>query len=482
MIPDSTKNKLNGLKSLKTSFLPLEIEELPMSPSNIPLKDTKWRWTALVIINAMVIGSFMTLEGPQPIETQIKQKLGIGESQYSMLYTFWAFPSIITPFFGGYLIDKFGIRPTTIAFGLAVTIGQFIYAYGGYSLNFSWMLFGRVVYAFGTDPLNVAQIFFTNKWFEGKELGLAMSITGAMFGIGRGLNSFISPILYDISGSITVPMMFGAFMCALGLILMFYLVKIDEEDDKRVQMMDPHHNMNHKEAEQVNLMDMKFFKPIVWMLIMNFAVIHAYTLCFNAFANDFYHVRYGFTNVEAGMIISLCFVFFAVSGIICGKIIDSKGKRATIMLYNSVLGVFCFIYFFMSPTSNKGMSTIIPQILLGAQQGNAEAAIYTSLPLTLQEKYLGTGFGLFFVFENVFVLIMPIMAAYIKESGASETSDGYFGMLVYFFIWSLVVVVIGVQLYYQDKKTGSVLDDTITSEEDEKQKLNVPLKHKVESE
>jgi len=453
-----------------------------MSPQKLPLKETKWRWTALVIINLMVLGSFMTLEGPQPIETQIKQKLGVGESEYSMLYSFWALPSIITPFFGGYLIDRFGIRPMTIAFGLAVTVGQFIYTYGGYSLNFSVMLFGRVVYAFGTDPINVAQIFFTNKWFEGKELGLAMSITGAMFGIGRGLNSFITPILYEISGSITVPMLFGALMCAMGLGMIFYMVKIDEEDDRREVQMDPHYLMKVKGGEQVSLMDMKYFKPIVWMLIVNFAVIHGYTLCFNAFANDFYHVRYGFTNVEAGIIISMCFVFFALSGILCGKLIDSKGKRATIMLYNSVLGVFCFVYFFLFPTSHRSLTTIIPQILLGAQQGNAEAAIYTSLPLTLQEKYLGTGYGLFFVVENILVLIMPSMAAYFKEAGTSETSDGYFGLLVYFFIWSIVCVGIGAQLFYEDKKTGAVLDNTITMGEHEEGRELLNKKKIVETE
>jgi len=42
---------------------------------------------------------------------------------------------------------------------------------------------------------------------------------------------------------------------------------------------------------------------------------------------------------------------------------------------------------------------------------------------------------------------------------------------VYFFSWSIICVGIGVQLFYEDRKTGSVLDDTITTgEEGEKQR------------
>ena len=331
------------------------------------------------------------------------------------------------------------------------------------------MLIGRAVYALGTDPINVAQIFITNKWFQEKELGLAMSITDATFGLGRGLNSLITPILYDISKSITVPMAFGAFMCIIGMVIAIIMAKWDQKNEERELVFDEGY-LAKISGEKANLSDCKYFKWIVWLLILNFTELHAYTLCFNALANDFYHVNYGFTNVEAGIIISMSFVFFAISGISIGKVIDNYGRRATILLYNSFLGAIGLIYFFLFPVCNRCISTVIPQILLGSQQGISESAIYTSLPLVLEEKFLGTGFGLFFVFENIFVFVMPPISAYIMKRSAGEGDHGYPGMLTFFFVCSLFVVIMGVMLFVEDRKQGSKLDKTITKDENEESK------------
>ena len=442
---------------------PFEIIEYPPNNNKKPLRQTSFRWVALLLINILVLGDFMALEGPQPIETQIKEKLGISAELYSMLYSSWALPSILSPVFGGYLIDRLGARITLVMFSLFVTIGQFIYAYGGFALSFPLMIMGRMVYALGTDPLHVVQIVLINKWFKGKELALAISLSGATFGIGRALNSSLVPVLYEAANSLSAPMIFEALLCLLGTFLSFVMVKWDYEDEKLELALNPGSPSKYSkqvETEKISIKDIKHFSQTVWLIILNFGLISGCFLSFNAFTNDFYHTKYGFSNIEAGNIISINFVIMAISAALCGKIVDNYGYRASLLVISSIFGVGGFAYYFIFPTGVKPLSSILPQIFFGLQLGISGAVLYPSLPLVLKERYLGTGFGLFFVAENILVLILPSIAVFINEKSSSSVKE-YFGMILFFMVCSCLMVVSAVLLSIEDRKCGNILDKTV---------------------
>jgi len=453
-----------------------EIQESFSPKSKRPLRQTWWRWAALVLVNLLILGNFMALEGPQPIETQIIEKLYLNEEQYSLLYSSWALPSILSPLFGGYLIDRFGCRPTLIAFSLLVTLGQFVYTYGGYALSFSWLMIGRTVYAFGTDPLNVVQMVLINKWFNGKELAFAISLSGSTFGIGRALNSALSPLIYEQTHNLGTPMMFQAVICLVGTAIAFLMVKWDSEDEKRELAINPDYLKRKTSTEKITMSDVKYFDRIVWLLIINFGLLFGCSFSLNAFTNNLYSTRYQFTNAEAGNIISTNFIVLAVSAAFIGKIVDKHGHRASLLTASSVFGLFGFLYFLIVPTGDKPFSSIIPQLIFGFQLGIGEAVLCPSLPLVLKEKYLGTGFGLLFVIENVLVFIFPVAAAFIKNFTAIPgVSDGYSGMLIYFFFWNCLTVLTSVLLYVEDKKHGKILETSIMVEDNLKQQMITDL-------
>jgi len=443
---------------------PFEIVEHTPTNTKKPLRQTSFRWVALLLINILILGDFMALEGPQPIETQIKSNLNISSELYSMLYSSWALPSILSPVFGGYLIDRLGARKTLVMFSIFVTIGQFVYSYGGFALSFPLMIVGRMIYALGTDPLHVVQIVLINKWFKGKELALAISLSGATFGVGRALNSSLVPILYEATNSLSAPMFFEAFLCLAGTFISFVMVKWDFEDEKLELALNPGSYLKnqHIETEKISMKDIKFFSHTVWLLILNFGLICGCLLSFNAFANDFYHNKYEFSNVEAGNIISINFVVMAVSAAMCGKLVDNYGYRASLLVISSLFGIGGFSYFFMVPVGFKPISSVIPQILFGLQLGISGAVLYPSLPLVLKERYLGTGFGLFFVAENILVLVLPSLAMLINEKSSSSEKD-YFGMLVFFAVSSCLMVITAILLFFEDRKNGSTLDRTVVS-------------------
>jgi len=429
-----------------------------------PLRETGWRWVALILMNLLVMGDFISIDNPQPLETQIEEILNIDSEEYSLLYSVWAFPSIIIPFFGGYLTDKLGVRPALLIFSAALIIGQFVYAYGGYLLDFKWMLIGRAIYAIGSDPLNVAQIVITNKWFMGNEVGFAMALGTTACGIGRALNSYLVPKIYDMTQDLFSPMLFSALTCVVAGIAAVLMVILDRANEK-TELLPETDSDNAADEEKMSLKDIKYFSSLTWLLILNFGLTNGIFYSFNAFTNDLYHVRYNFTNTEAGLIISTSFIITSVSSTFFGKIVDKRGKRATLIMYNSLLGVLAFAFFLLYPESNKNIITVIPQVLFGLLIGINDAATFPSLPFILEEKYLGTGYGLFFVIQNVLVLVFPPLAAII-QSQTEETQDGFFWMYIFFGVGMIITFLESILLLIKDKKTGRVLDKTIVTDDD----------------
>lgn len=428
-----------------------------------PLRRTAWRWVALFLVNLLVLGDFVAIDNPQPLETQIEEILQIDQQTYSLLYSSWAIPSIVIPFFGGYLTDKLGVRPALLVFGAAITIGQFVYAYGGYLKDFGWMLAGRAIYAIGSDPLNVAQIVVTNKWFQGNEVGLAMALGSTTCGVARAINSYLIPQIFEWSQDLFTPMLFSAIMCILAMVATVLMVILDRANDQReLRSEEKLHLLT--EEEKISIKDLKHFKAIVWLLIVNFALTNAVFFSFNVFTNDLYHVQFNFSNTAAGTIISINFIITAISSTIFGKIVDTYGYRASMILVTSVLTVIGFIYFVAVPECNECLSTIIPQVFFGLGIGINDAAIFPSLPLVLEEKYLGTGYGLFFVLQNILVLILPIFGAMIKEQ-----FGGYYAMSLFFGAWSVLTIFESVALFLQDRKHGKVLEELVPEEDEDEE-------------
>ena len=240
---------------------------------NKPLHETRWKWLTLLLINISVFGDFFAVDNPQPLEHHIKEILKVDERHYSLLYTTYAFPSIITPLFGGLLIDRIGIRKGFVLFSLIVLIGQSVYTYGGYQTNLGWMLIGRVIYSLGSDPLNVAQTVFTNKWFKGGKVGFAMGLGNTTYALCRGLNSIVVPKIYNMYKTLFAPMLFSVFICAISVVAVIFTIILDRMNDASKRGADMEDSNVYVREDRVRLRDVRDFKPIVWLLITNFALV-----------------------------------------------------------------------------------------------------------------------------------------------------------------------------------------------------------------
>lgn len=73
-----------------------------------------------------------------------------------MLYSVYSYPNTVLPIFGGIFLDAIGLRLGIMIFTAILTLGQAIFATGGYYKSLGIMLAGRVVFGLGGESMSVA--------------------------------------------------------------------------------------------------------------------------------------------------------------------------------------------------------------------------------------------------------------------------------------------------------------------------------------
>ena len=136
---------------------------------------TNKRWLALFFACSILIGSYYCYDNPQALQNYLQSgDLDLSSTQYNLLYSVYSMPNIVLPLFGGFLIDKIGVRIGIFVFSLVLVVGQFVFLLGGSTELFWLMLLGRVVFGLGGECLCVAQSTVVSSWFGEKELAFAL--------------------------------------------------------------------------------------------------------------------------------------------------------------------------------------------------------------------------------------------------------------------------------------------------------------------
>ncbi|ETV85121.1 hypothetical protein, variant 1 [Aphanomyces astaci] len=133
---------------------------------------------------------------------------------------------MVLPFFGGMLVDKFGVRSMALALSLLLLAGQIVFAVGCTFENFYLMLAGRMLFGLGGETMWVAQSTFVTLWFDSSELAFAFGINTLFARLGTVLNDKLSPVIAD-TYSVTTALWVGVAFCVFSLTCTYVLVRVD---------------------------------------------------------------------------------------------------------------------------------------------------------------------------------------------------------------------------------------------------------------
>lgn len=253
----------------------------------------------------MLVGSYYCFDIPAAIKQQIDDYLGDPgdyETLFSLLYTLYAAPNVILPFFGGYFVDRFGVRLCLLIFTSLIALGQVVVSFGISIKSWPVILTGRLIFGFGGESLTVANSALLAEWFRGRELAFAFGINLSVAKLGSVINNLVSPALAKSTG-VVFACWFGAILCGLSVLFVVITMPIDRHMDEKIraeaEQMDveenkkalishvEHTNSNHATNSLVNpspptqLRDCLSFPVIFWVLAVSCVVIYGCVLPFN---------------------------------------------------------------------------------------------------------------------------------------------------------------------------------------------------------
>lgn len=438
------------------------------------LSDSKSaRWTALLIVSfTMMFGYFFTdvMSPLEPLLTAAKEDGGLGLGWSSDEYGFFSGAYgyfnvfLLLLFFGGIILDKFGIRFTGIMSTILMFGGALIkwYAvghdftgtiavpfFGTYQTQVVLAALGFSIYGVGCEIAGITVSKVIVKWFTGHELALAMGVQVALARLGTaGALGFALPFAKWMGGVSASVGLGAALLCAGVIVFLVYCV-MDKKEDASAAAVQGEPEEGFKFSDLKVLLTTTGFWYVAVLCLMFYAGVFP----FLKFATKLMIFKYGVAEDVAGLIPAMLPFGTIFLTPLFGSIYDKYGKGATLMLIGSVL-LTCVHTIFALPFGTWILAVAV-MVVLGIAFGLVPSAMWPSVPKIIPMKLLGTAYALIFYIQNIGLALVPVWIGKVNQAntGANGVID-YTETMTIFALFGVVAIIISLLLMWEDKRKG----------------------------
>ena len=438
------------------------------------LSDSKSaRWTALLIVSfTMMFGYFFTdvMSPLEPLLTAAKEDGGLGLGWSSDEYGFFSGAYgyfnvfLLLLFFGGIILDKFGIRFTGIMSTILMFGGALIkwYAvghdftgtiavpfFGTYQTQVVLAALGFSIYGVGCEIAGITVSKVIVKWFTGHELALAMGVQVALARLGTaGALGFALPFAKWMGGVSASVGLGAALLCAGVIVFLVYCV-MDKKEDASAAAVQGEPEEGFKFSDLKVLLTTTGFWYVAVLCLMFYAGVFP----FLKFATKLMIFKYGVAEDVAGLIPAMLPFGTIFLTPLFGSIYDKYGKGATLMLIGSVL-LTCVHIIFALPFGTWILAVAV-MVVLGIAFGLVPSAMWPSVPKIIPMKLLGTAYALIFYIQNIGLALVPVWIGKVNQAntGANGVID-YTESMTIFALFGVVAIIISLLLMWEDKRKG----------------------------
>jgi MFS family permease len=393
------------------------------------MKEVVWiRWGVLFIVSLIMAANYYFYDALSPLKDQMQIHLGFSNQQYGFLQSTYSLSNVFLfmAVIGGVLLDKWGIRFTGIGFTFFMASGSILTYYGasdafsaggigyhfmnsfltGYTPAFKMMTFGYFLFGLGAETSIVVITTIVVKWFKGKELALALGINLALARVGQAMSFFLSANL-STPDLWYRPILLAA--CMLSIAFLFFLVYslIDFRLDKQISFK---HQID--EAEKFKISDILKIIRIPSFIYITLLCVTFYSAFFPflKYATDLLHNKFSLSTAIAGRLTSVPIFFTVLFTPLFGWFADTRGKSASMMVYSSILLIISHL-----TLTFTNIYPIIPMALLGISFSLIPAAMWPAVSKIVDQKRLGTAYGIMFSVQNFGLWLFPILIGYVLD-------------------------------------------------------------------
>ncbi len=361
---------------------------------------------AILSISLMLTSS-QAINGVIP---QMKQSLGISQSQSELLGTAPSITVIVFILLSSYFAKRIGMKNTIILGLLLAGIGGIIPVF---TATFQTVLISRVILGAGLGLYNSLAVTYISSLYSGNTRATLLGIRNSMEALGQTILIFLAGVLVNINWTAS----FLVYAIAFPVALLFAL-KVPEIRDENSDIPENH------VKEKMN--------PMVFALVL-FAILLvmnsiAISVRFASIATEIKGVNFNASNYLAlmpilGILAGFMFgpinkwigkgtlylgiIFFIISNLL---IATSNGNMAfllTGLFLSSITGSWCFPFIFSNldkVTTKNTINFATSLIFIGCNIGNFIAPISMQLAQFLTRSTSLT--APFFVFAGIFMVVL----------------------------------------------------------------------------
>lgn len=395
---------------------------------------------------------------------------------------------------------------------------------------------GFMVFGCGVEMAGITVSRGIVKWFKGREMALAMGSEMALARLGVATCMIFSPFFAKLGDSVDVSrsVAFGVvlLMIALMMFVVYFFMdrKLDAQSGEAEEKDDP-----FKISDVGTILKSSGFWLVALLCVLYYSAIFP----FQKYAVNMLQCNLTFTEVAEGsfwasntvtivqyiimlvvaatafisnfskkplkqimltasiiFLVVYCYMgymrqsaetIFAVFPLlavgitpILGKIVDNKGKAATMLIFGSLLLVACHLTFAFVLPLFKGNAVggvivaYVTILVLGASFSLVPASLWPSVPKLVDSKVIGSAYALIFWIQNIGLWLFPMLIGKILDSTNTQlveqvkagtltpevaaTQYNYTAPLIMLACLGIAALVLGVILKRIDKQKGLGLE------------------------
>ena len=361
---------------------------------------------AILSISLMLTSS-QAINGVIP---QMKQSLGISQSQSELLGTAPSITVILFILLSSYFAKRIGMKKTIILGLLLACIGGIIPVF---TATFQTVLISRVILGAGLGVYNSLAVTYISSLYSGNTRATLLGIRNSMEALGQTILIFLAGVLVNINWTAS----FLVYAIAFPVALLFAL-KVPEIRDENSDISENH------VKEKMN--------PMVFALVL-FAILLvmnsiAISVRFASIATEIKGVNFNASNYLAlmpilGILAGFMFgpinkwigkgtlylgiIFFIISNLLIAVSNGNMTFLLTGLFLSSITGSWCFPFIFSNldkVTTKNTINFATSLIFIGCNIGNFIAPIAMQLAQFLTRSTNLT--APFFVFAGIFIVIL----------------------------------------------------------------------------
>jgi MFS family permease len=440
------------------------------------------RWIALLIVSLTMFAGYFIADVISPLQDKLAEVLLWEASDFGLFNGAYAWFNVFLFFiiFGGFILDKKGIRFTGIMSILFMMVGTGL-IYWAITTNMldgkSWhILFwtckaqvwiasvGYALFGVGIEIAGITTSKIVVKWFRGKSLAFAMGMQLSVARLGTSLAMSAPLLIISYTGKLSSPIFVSLVMLAFGLVAFILYSILDKRFDESTAAEKVEQNIAPEEEFRIKDF-LSIIKNKAWWYISILCVLfYSAVFPFLKFSTNLLTNKFGVDADYAGGISALLPFGCILLTPIFGSIYDRKGKGATIMIIGAFI-IFVAHLLFSLPFINQWYFAIILVIMIGISFSLVPCAMWPSVSKIVPDRQLGTAYaGIFWLQNLVALFFLPTIMGYILDKYCvtgyvdKVPTYNYTLPMVIFMCFGIVAIIFAFLLKIEDKKKGYGLE------------------------